>query len=64
MRHWSVDEKKLKKDRSAYAIWRLEQRINFGVGPKKIKRSELKRYWRALHLDPSRKRYLKFLVWG
>ncbi len=64
MKHWSVDEKKFKKDPAAYAIWRLEQRINFGIGRKKINRSELKKYWHRLHLDPARKKYLKFLVWG
>jgi hypothetical protein len=64
MKHWSVDEKKFKKDPTAYAIWQLEQRINFGIGRKKIKRSELKRYWKKLDLDPKRKIYLESLVWG
>lgn len=54
----------MKKDPVAYTIWRLEQRINFGIGPKKIKRSEIKKYWHHLHLDPARKKYIKFLVWG
>ncbi|MEK7083913.1 MAG: hypothetical protein AAB932_01640 [Patescibacteria group bacterium] len=64
MHNWSVDTKELKKDTKAYAIWRLEQLVNFGLGKEKLKKSELKRYWPALHLDPKKKAFLKLLIWG
>lgn len=58
MKHWSVDEETLKKDPESYAIWRLEQRINFGVGEKMISRSELKRHWDQLDIDPYKRKAL------
>ncbi|MFA6171096.1 MAG: hypothetical protein WCW77_03370 [Patescibacteria group bacterium] len=63
MRNWSVDTTELKKDKTGYAIWRLEQMVNFGLGGKKIKREELKKYWKALNLDINKKEYLKMLLW-
>jgi len=58
MKHWSVDEEQLKKDPQAYAIWRLEQRINFGIGEKKIDRNLLTKYWDQLDIDPHKRKAL------
>lgn len=58
MKHWSVDERALKKSPRAYAIWRLEQRINFGVGKAKIDRKELKTYWSDIDIDPHKRKAL------
>lgn len=63
MYNWSVDEKQLKKDKNKYAIWQLEQTVNFGLGKVKLNKSQLKKYWKDLHLDPKKKKYLKFLLW-
>lgn len=60
--HWSVDETELKKDPERYAIWRLEQRINFGVGEKKLNRTELKKYWDKIDIDPAKRRALAFAL--
>lgn len=63
MRNWSTDTTELKKDKKQYAVWRLEQMVNFGLDGKKINCAELKKYWRMLHLDPNKKKYLKILLW-
>lgn len=63
MYNWSVDTAELKKDKQKYAIWRMEQMVNFGLEGKKISRNKLKKYWKFLKLDPSRKKYLSFLLW-
>ncbi|HLD27613.1 MAG TPA: hypothetical protein VJB39_02070 [Patescibacteria group bacterium] len=63
MYNWSIDLKQLKKDKEAYAIWRLEQMVNFGLGGKKINKNQLKKYWLSLNLDPVKKKYLEFLLW-
>ena len=63
MYNWSVDITELKKDRRQYTIWRLEQMVNFGLGGKKIKREELKKYWKILNLDRNKKTYLKMILW-
>lgn len=60
--HWSVDETELKKDPRAYAIWRLEQRINFGIGSPKIKKEELKKYWDNIDIDPFKRRALSLAL--
>ena len=57
-KHWSVDETGLKKAPERYAIWRLEQRINFGLGEPKINKEELTKYWDKIEIDPSKRRVL------
>lgn len=61
MKHWSVETIELEKDPEAYAIWRLEQAINFGLHDGKIKRSELQKYWRRLDLDPHKKKFMALI---
>jgi hypothetical protein len=61
--NWSVDLKKLKKNRNEYSIWKLEQMINFGLGGEKIDLNLLKKYWTKLKLDPLRRQFLQFLLW-
>jgi len=64
MKHWSVDEPKFRTTNpEKYRIWKLTQRVNVGVGPKKLKRAELKKYWQKLDLDPIVKQYLARLIW-
>jgi hypothetical protein len=35
MKNWSVDVNELKKDKGKYAVWKLEQMVNFGLDGKK-----------------------------
>lgn len=63
MYNWSVDTKRLKKNRLEWEKWQLEQMINFGLGKKKISKSLLKKHWLQLDLDPQKKKFLKFLLW-
>lgn len=64
MKNWSVDIKKLQKDKEKFAIWRFEQMINYGTDGEKIHAANLKKYWRKLILDPDKKLFLGFLLWG
>lgn len=61
-KHWSVDETEIKKDPEAYAIWKLEQRINWGLGEEKIKRTELVKYWDIIDIDPSKREALSLAL--
>ena len=63
MYNWSIDLKELKKDKKQYAIWRLEQLVNFGLGKEKLDKKELKKYWPYLYIDPLKKKYLTMLLW-
>ena len=62
MRNWSVDIKKLRKNKEEFAIWKLEQTVNFGLGGKKIKRKELKKYWKILNIDPAKRKFLSLFI--
>jgi hypothetical protein len=62
MYNWSIDEEKIKKNKKEYAIWRLEQMVNFGLGGEKLKKKELKKHWADLKIDPYRKRFLQLLL--
>lgn len=64
MYNWNTNTEQLKKDPKQYAIWKLEQLINFGLHGERIKQSELELYWDELLIDPKKKNYLAFLLWG
>lgn len=62
MHNWSTDENSLKKNPEAHVIWKIEQQVNFGLDGKRLKISDLKKYWSRLNLDPARKRFLELLL--
>lgn len=64
MYNWSTDEKSLQKDTEAYAIWHLEQTVNFGLNGEKLSEAELRKYWSKLSLDPHRRAFLARLLYG
>lgn len=63
MYNWNTDTTELKKDKEKYAIWKLEQLINFGLNGQKIQIKLLKKYWDKLHLDPRRRQVLENWIW-
>lgn len=62
IKHWSVDEERLRDNPEQYAVWKLEQRINFGIGEGKIDRSELKKYWDKIVIDPYKRKALSLII--
>lgn len=62
MKNWSIDTKKLKENKNKFAIWKLEQLVNFGLGKRKIKKSELKKHWKAIDIDPAKRKFLSLLI--
>lgn len=64
MYNWSTDTKRLKRNKEEWEKWQLEQMINFGLNKGKISKSLLIKYWLQLDLDPQKKRFLEFLLWG
>lgn len=63
MYNWTVDTKQLKKDKNKFAIWKLEQMVNFGLNGKKLDKKNLKKYWPQLNLDVKKKKYLSLILW-
>ena len=62
MYNWTVDVKKMKRNKREYVVWRTEQMVNFGLNGKKISGKDLKKFWDKLQLDPARKRFLQLLL--
>ena len=63
---WDYDEKELKKTEKG-RILMLERLINYGVYLKDKNRlpiSLVRKYWDKLRLEPRRRRFLKFIIWG
>jgi len=63
MYNWSVDLDKFKKGSKNAVIWKLEQVINFGLNGERLDKKLVKKYWKKLHIDPARRKLLKFLLW-
>ena len=63
MYNWNINTSKLKQNPEKYAIWKLEQSINFGLNGTKLKAKEVKKYWDKLSLDPQRKKLLELWLW-
>ena len=63
MYNWSVDLAKLNKKPEKAVIWKIEQCINFGLNGEKLDKELIKRHWKKLHIDPARKKFLRFLLW-
>ena len=61
-KHWSVDETVLAKNPRAHAIWRLEQRINWGIGETCIDTGELRTLWDEIDIDPAKRRALAHVL--
>ena len=66
MKNWSVDENYLKKFPFKYKLWKLVQSLSYGVDNEKLNKREVIKYWDRIknQLDPSRRDYLHFLLWG
>lgn len=62
VKNWSTDIKKIRGDKNKFIIWKLEQLVNFGLGKKKIKKSELKKYWKTIDIDPSKRKFLSLIL--
>lgn len=64
MYNWSVNTKRLKKDKKKYTIWKLQQLINFGLGKEKLDQREIKKYFNLLNIDTDKKKFLSFILYG
>ena len=62
MYNWSVGTTELKKNPEQYAIWHLEQLINFGLNGEKIDQTELFKHFAKLNIEPRKKQYLNLLL--
>jgi len=62
---WDYDQKKLEKSKEG-KIKIVERMINFGIylsDKKKLPVKLIKKYWSKLKIDPSRRKFLNFILW-
>lgn len=64
MYNWSVNTKRLFQDKEQYAIWKLEQSINFGLGKDRLSSDQIKKNLDKLKIDPDKKTYLNLILYG
>lgn len=61
---WDYDENELKKTEKG-RILLLERQINYGPRKEtKIKLTDVKKYWKQLHLLPRSRKLMELLIWG
>ncbi|MBU3979545.1 hypothetical protein KJ980_01690 [Patescibacteria group bacterium] len=63
MYNWNTNITELKKNPESYAIWKLEQLINFGLDGERIEKRELVKYWDKIHIDSQKRKVLAFWLW-
>lgn len=63
MYNWSIDTKRLSKNKDKFEIFSLEQAINFGLNNTKLSLKSLVKYWNILNIDSDKKKYLTKIVW-
>lgn len=65
MYNWSVNEKYLQKFPKKYKLWRLEQKISYGLDGEKLDKNEIISNWNYLkkRIDPQRLKFIEFLIW-
>jgi len=64
MYNWSTNSIRLRKNKDAFSLWKLEQQINFGLNGKKLNTSLLKKYLSQLRIDPYKRDFLKYILHG
>ena len=64
MHNWSTDIKRLQTDPEKFALWQLEQQLNFGLSEgEKIDRTLLEKYLPILNIDQSTRNLMEFLLY-
>jgi len=63
MYNWNTDTTQLKKNPEKFAVWKLEQLINYGLDGEKINKKELLKYWDKLRIDSQKRDTLAYLLW-
>jgi len=64
MRNWSIDTKNMQADPEKYAIWKLEQQLNYGLYEgEKIERDMLEKYMSVLNIDQDTRKLLEYILY-
>ncbi|MCX6791601.1 MAG: hypothetical protein NT149_01015 [Candidatus Gottesmanbacteria bacterium] len=63
MYNWNTPKEHLQPSKQT-TVWKLNQLINFGLNGEKIDFKLVRKYWKELSLDPKRKSFIHFLLWG
>ena len=65
MHNWSTDIRNLKECPEKYAIWQLEQQLNYGLHEgEKIERALLDKYLPVLNIDQDTRNLMEYILYG
>ena len=65
MRNWSTSTQSLQTDPERYAIWQLEQQLNYGLNEgEKIERALLEKCVPLLNIDKDTRNFLEYILYG
>lgn len=62
--NWNTDTSKLRKNKTEYTIWKLNQLINFGLGGEKLDLHQVRKHWSKISTDSATAKFLRLLIWG
>jgi len=57
-----VDEKYLQNYPQKHSIWKIEQKVNFGIGEARLKISDLQKYWNKIDIDKYKRKALSLVL--
>jgi len=63
MYNWSVDLRELNKNPKSALLWKMEQAINFGLNNERLDKKLVRKFWKKIHIDPARRKFLRLLLW-
>ena len=64
MRNWSTDTKNLQAHPDEFAVWKLEQQLNYGLDEgEKIERALLEKYLPLLNIDKDTRNFLEYILY-
>ena len=64
MHNWSTNIHNLQKNPERYAIWQLEQQLNYGLSEgEKIERALLEKYLPVLNIDQDTRQFLEYILY-
>lgn len=61
-KHWSINTTELEKTPENFAIWKLEQWANYGIGTNLVKKIDLVKYWNDLDIDEWKRKALSLAL--
>lgn len=61
---WDYTKKAVKQQAKRDPLWEMQRLLEYGLGKKKLKASQMKKHFKQLRLPENRRAFLELLLWG